>query len=232
MAYALRALGKEVRVVNRDPAQPALLPFPGVADIEIASQVDGDFDAVHRHGVQRPGAHRRRRARAVLHHQHRPPPRQRDVRRDQLVRRRRRGLRRDGVRRHPQPGRAADDGDRHAHLRGDPHRHRVVPLLEHLAAHVRHLPADARGRRRPGLRSRGRVRQQQHRPAPAVRRRPRHAGGRPVGPPRDHLPGPGDGARGGRHLRRHRGAHQPAAHREGDPGRRLLQGVGARRSTA
>jgi phosphoesterase RecJ-like protein len=46
LAYALRALGKDVRVVNCDPAQPGLLSFPGVSDIEIASQVEGDFDAV------------------------------------------------------------------------------------------------------------------------------------------------------------------------------------------
>jgi bifunctional oligoribonuclease and PAP phosphatase NrnA len=46
MAYALRALGKEVRIVNRDPAAPGLLAFPGVADIEIAPRVDGDYDAL------------------------------------------------------------------------------------------------------------------------------------------------------------------------------------------
>lgn len=46
MAYALRALGKEVRIVNRDQAAPGLLAFPGVKDIEIADRVDGDFDAL------------------------------------------------------------------------------------------------------------------------------------------------------------------------------------------
>jgi phosphoesterase RecJ-like protein len=46
MAYALRALGKDVRVVNCDPALPALQTFPGVPDIEIASHVEGDYDAV------------------------------------------------------------------------------------------------------------------------------------------------------------------------------------------
>jgi len=45
MAYALRALGKEVRVVNCDPAQPAMLTFPGVPEIEIADTVSGDYDA-------------------------------------------------------------------------------------------------------------------------------------------------------------------------------------------
>ena len=45
MAYALRALGKEVHVVNADPAPPPLQAFPGVTDIEIAMTVEGDFDA-------------------------------------------------------------------------------------------------------------------------------------------------------------------------------------------
>lgn len=45
MAYALRALGKEVRVVNQDAAPGPLLQFPGVPEIEIAGRVDGDFDA-------------------------------------------------------------------------------------------------------------------------------------------------------------------------------------------
>jgi bifunctional oligoribonuclease and PAP phosphatase NrnA len=46
LASALRALGKEVRIINCDPAQPGLLPFPGVAEIEIKSEADGEFDAV------------------------------------------------------------------------------------------------------------------------------------------------------------------------------------------
>src|SRR4051812_44592613 len=48
MAFALRALGKDVTVVNFDPAAPALMAFPGVPDILIAPAVDpawGDFDA-------------------------------------------------------------------------------------------------------------------------------------------------------------------------------------------
>jgi phosphoesterase RecJ-like protein len=45
MAYALRALGKEATVVNADPAPPPLMAFPGVADIQICSRADGDFDA-------------------------------------------------------------------------------------------------------------------------------------------------------------------------------------------
>src|SRR5207253_6335788 len=45
MAYALRALGKQVEVINADPASPPLMAFPGVSDIRIASHADGDFDA-------------------------------------------------------------------------------------------------------------------------------------------------------------------------------------------
>lgn len=45
MAFALQALGKEAHVVNKDRAPEALLPFPGVASIEIADTVRGDFDA-------------------------------------------------------------------------------------------------------------------------------------------------------------------------------------------
>ncbi len=48
MALALRALGKDVTVVNFDPAAPPLMAFPGVRDIVIAPAVDpawGPFDA-------------------------------------------------------------------------------------------------------------------------------------------------------------------------------------------
>lgn len=46
MAYALRHLGKEVRIVNRDAPPPPMQAFPGVRDIEIASSVDDPGDAV------------------------------------------------------------------------------------------------------------------------------------------------------------------------------------------
>jgi phosphoesterase RecJ-like protein len=45
LAYALDRLGKQVRVVNHDPAAPGLQAFPGVGSIEIADRVEGDFDA-------------------------------------------------------------------------------------------------------------------------------------------------------------------------------------------
>lgn len=44
-AYALRALGKQVTVVNADPAPPPLMQFPGVPEIKIADRADGEFDA-------------------------------------------------------------------------------------------------------------------------------------------------------------------------------------------
>jgi phosphoesterase RecJ-like protein len=45
LAWALRALGKAVRIVNHDPPPEPYRAFPGTADIEVASAVDGDFDA-------------------------------------------------------------------------------------------------------------------------------------------------------------------------------------------
>ena len=45
MAFALRALGKDVRIVNNDAAPPPLMTFPGVDQIEIADRVTGAFDA-------------------------------------------------------------------------------------------------------------------------------------------------------------------------------------------
>lgn len=45
MAYALRALGKDVELINADPAPGPLMQFPGVSEIRIAPRVDGEFDA-------------------------------------------------------------------------------------------------------------------------------------------------------------------------------------------
>jgi phosphoesterase RecJ-like protein len=45
MAYALRELGKEVRVVNSDRAPGPLLAFPGVGEIEISNEAGGPADA-------------------------------------------------------------------------------------------------------------------------------------------------------------------------------------------
>ena len=47
MAYALEALGKEVRIVNADPAPEHYMEFPGVDRIEIARNViDSDAEAL------------------------------------------------------------------------------------------------------------------------------------------------------------------------------------------
>jgi bifunctional oligoribonuclease and PAP phosphatase NrnA len=46
LAYALRELGKTVRILNRDRAAPTLLGFPGVEEIEIGDTVTGEPDAV------------------------------------------------------------------------------------------------------------------------------------------------------------------------------------------
>lgn len=45
MAYALRALGKDVEMIGADPAPPQFQAFPGVRDIRITPAVDGPFDA-------------------------------------------------------------------------------------------------------------------------------------------------------------------------------------------
>jgi bifunctional oligoribonuclease and PAP phosphatase NrnA len=46
MAYALDALGKEVRLVNADAAPDHYREFPGVERIEIASRTDAEVDAL------------------------------------------------------------------------------------------------------------------------------------------------------------------------------------------
>jgi bifunctional oligoribonuclease and PAP phosphatase NrnA len=45
MAYALKALGKDVVAINADPAPPPLMAFAGVPDIVIAKEAVGPFDA-------------------------------------------------------------------------------------------------------------------------------------------------------------------------------------------
>ena len=46
MAYALRQLGKDVQMVDADPAPPQFQVFPGVRDIQVSPTVQGQFDAV------------------------------------------------------------------------------------------------------------------------------------------------------------------------------------------
>lgn len=45
MAFALKALGKAVTIVNQDAPPSTLRPFPGMDSVVVASQVTGDFDA-------------------------------------------------------------------------------------------------------------------------------------------------------------------------------------------
>lgn len=45
MAYALEALGKQARIVNKDAAPEHYFDFPGVRRIEIADRVEGEWDA-------------------------------------------------------------------------------------------------------------------------------------------------------------------------------------------
>jgi len=46
MAFALREMGKQVRIVNHDAPPPPMMVFPGVADIEVSAHVDDPGDAV------------------------------------------------------------------------------------------------------------------------------------------------------------------------------------------
>jgi phosphoesterase RecJ-like protein len=46
MAYALQALGKRARCIDKDPAPPPLLAFPGAAGIHVAAVADEPADAV------------------------------------------------------------------------------------------------------------------------------------------------------------------------------------------
>ena len=45
MAYALRHLGKDVRVVSRDAPPPPMMAFPGVTEIEVTAHVDDPGEA-------------------------------------------------------------------------------------------------------------------------------------------------------------------------------------------
>jgi phosphoesterase RecJ-like protein len=45
MAYALRQLGKDVQMVDADPAPLQFQGFPGVSDIHVSTTVQGQFDA-------------------------------------------------------------------------------------------------------------------------------------------------------------------------------------------
>ena len=163
MALALRALGKDVRMVAHDPAPQQMQDFPGVAGHPARRSPRRPGRRRDLHGVRRRAAARRGRARQGLRHQHRPPPRQRHVRGAELHRPLRGRLRRDGVRPDRRARRAAERRDGDARLPRHPHRHRRLPLLAHLAAHLRHLPPLRRGRARPHRGVARHLRQQQPR---------------------------------------------------------------------
>src|SRR5688572_5259055 len=46
LALALRALGKDVRLINKDPIPAQYRHFPAIGDIEFAAQATGHADAV------------------------------------------------------------------------------------------------------------------------------------------------------------------------------------------
>ena len=137
-----------MRVVSRDPPPPPLLVFPGVADIEIVDRVDDPGDAVivmECGDLARTGVAGLERGFVINIDHHLGNTMYGAINWFDVSAAACGEMVFDLVRR---ARRAADHGDRDAHLRGDPHRHRVVPLLEHHAAHVRDLPAVRRGRRR------------------------------------------------------------------------------------
>ena len=92
------------------------------------------------------------------------------LRRGQLGRRIGGGVRRAGVHAARRARLAAHRRGRHPPLSRDPHRHRVVPLLAPVAAHLRHRRALRRGRRRSRVDRPHPLRQQQPGPGAPVRR--------------------------------------------------------------
>src|SRR5687768_885950 len=46
MAFALDALGKQVRIVNADPPPVHFGTHPGIDRVEVSPSVDGDYDAL------------------------------------------------------------------------------------------------------------------------------------------------------------------------------------------
>ena len=46
MAFALKQLNKQVRIINCDPTPDLYSAFPGVQDIEISATAKGNFDAL------------------------------------------------------------------------------------------------------------------------------------------------------------------------------------------
>ena len=232
MAYALRAArqGRARRQPRRAAAAAAGVPrrrrrsrSSSASTIRATRSSSWSAATSTRTGVDGP--------RARLRHQHRSPPRQRDVRRAQLVRPVGRGLRRDGVR----PG-AASSACRctleiatHVYVAiltdtGSFHYSNITPRTFDICRQCIEAGVESAGRGAQHLR------QQQPRPAEAVRRGAEPDAARRDRPHRDASASTKQlAARVRRHLRGHRRADQPAADREGNPGGRVLQGERPRR---
>ena len=176
MAYALEALGKQVRLVNADAAPDHYREFPGRRADRDRQPDRRRGRCPHRHGVQRSRPHRRRLSRRSLHHQHRPPRRQPDVRRAELVRRIGRGVRRDGVRRDPRLGvPLSPEIATHIYLAiltdtGSFHHSNITPRTFDICRQTVEAGVE------PGHDGPARLRQQQLRQAQADRRAPRRHG--------------------------------------------------------
>ena len=229
MALALQRLGKQVRVVSRDRVPPQMEVFPGVDSIEVIDHVDDPGDAViilECGDAQRTGIAGLEKG-FVINIDHHP------------------GNTMYGAMNWLDLSAAAcgemvfeligelgvltDARDRHARLHRDPDRHRRLPLLEHHAAHVRHLPPVRRSGRQCACGRAQHLRQQQPRAAEAVWRRAAPDAARSHGTHRHGVRRSADGPRVRRDLRRHRGPRQPSAHREGHRRGRVLQGERTRR---
>ena len=215
MAYALEALGKQVRLVNADPAPEHYFEFPGVDRIEITPQTQTDADAIivmecsdlTRTGVAGLDGH------FIINIDHHA------------------GNRMYGSINWFDESAAAcgemvfdiikalgvalsQEIATHIYL-----AILIVPPLEHHAAHVRHLPPDGGSRRQPDDHGEARLRQQQLRQAEVDRRPPRRNAARRRRPSRRAPPGR-RGADGMRvHAERHRREHQPSVDGARESGR-------------
>ena len=224
-------------------ARPRRQPRSGAAVADGVSRRAGHRDRAgsrrrlrrrDHHGVRRPGAHRRRGARARASSSTSITiPATRATGRSTGSTRAAAACGEMVFDLDRRAGCAADAGNRDAYLRGDPDRHGLVSLLEHFAADVRHLPRCCS--RPASIRCASRAAS-----TTATRMgRLKLSGallsgmqidqtGRIAVVYLDH-----EIARTRRrHLRRHRRADQRAAHGQGDPGRRVLQGHRATTSTA
>ena len=232
MAYALRALGKDVD--DRQPAIAAPGPLLAVPRRRTPSRSptagDRRLRRRHHHGVRRPRPPGRHGPRSifVINIDHHPgntgfgdinwfDPSAAAC--GEMVFDLIRAL-----------GVAVVARDRHARLSRDPDRHRFVPLLGHLAAHLRRSARQALeagvdpvlvARNVYDSNNMGRLKL-----FGAVLSAMQID---PIGTYRHRLRRSRDGARGRRHLRRHRGAGEPAADRQGNRGGGVLQAGAGRR---